>query len=406
MEPFELNRVMLDTMSSGVPQLANHLNNDNQKLKRIFKNYILKSPLNENLLNDINLNGNPLLEMEIKFLHHLYNNPDETSRVSSINDQKDSLKAFRDMMLLHFKIIKKTIPNCIPNQNSPQKDQPSMDTSEWEAPAKSGEKENVSDEELAKNLQQEFDKEQKGIRISTQDLRGNSVVFKVGSANLVNSSIFVSPGSICIHNTGGYNNKKNYSAPKPNEIDLDEEYARNLQQQLDAEQEGQGRGNTVVVAGGDISMIGENLFIDGRNKTHRSTSSDIKSQKTAEKGTYKVRPSEKLNLPNGSNNCVINGGACSKITVGSNSSDIRIDGGASSTITINNNCKDMTIKLKSSAKAHIGDNCENITITLGASAIAKIGNNCKNIKITADISSEYVLGDNCKNVYVNGQKVA
>ncbi len=85
--PKTLRVTMEEQMSVTVSELYVHFKGDGDKLKKIFRENILKVPQDISFVAKLEFNENKALEKRVLFLHELYNNPDATSKVSNINNQ-------------------------------------------------------------------------------------------------------------------------------------------------------------------------------------------------------------------------------------------------------------------------------------------------------------------------------
>jgi hypothetical protein len=187
--PKDLQRVMQDTIGSSVPSLYRIYDQNSKRLNEIFKEKVLQAPINEKLLSELQLKSESKEAKEIQFLHTLFNDPD-SAKVSEINSDKEAVAKFQELMKASYKMARKTCeviafsgiaferPEkkkvyeefALLTAASPrEKDEKPSSASRHKAISLSDSDESektdkfsideLADEELAKKLQAEFDRE-------------------------------------------------------------------------------------------------------------------------------------------------------------------------------------------------------------------------------------------------------
>lgn len=422
--PKQLMNIVLETMEETIPVLYKQVGGE--KVKEIFKKHILKAPCNDDVLNSVDISKDSVLGKQLIYLHRLYNDPD-SSRVSEVANKPDALVHFRDTMVQQYKMAKrmseKLAAIVIPHDPAPPV--APVDLVKFDPPAKRKERDTIddvdgkeppakflrivedSDEDFARKLQEELDRETESEKKKVKVSADHGI--KAMPARPVR---LPSP-----------------AVASCKVEDSDEDFARKLQEEIDREVEPLKRevkarsrkpGESISIINGvvyrngkrddDVSLADErgniviNQIIDdgsfqfggksfGPVAMHSSVSpfsmyspSSPRPQAAEKDGQYNLRMSEKLTLPDESKGCKINGGMSCNITLGKQCSDITIKAGMSNNVTLGQGCRTISISTGMSCNITLGDDCRDVTIKLGMSA-------------------RYTLGNNCKDIYVNGRKV-
>jgi len=329
--PKELMRTMLETMESAVPGLYEHTGKNVQRVKEVFKQHVLKTPVTQDLAKSLNLPQGSRLALEIDKLHLMYNKPDDALRVSEINDKPEILGPFRDAMLFQYKAQKR---HCEKQQALPERPpapQPAAVAAAVDTKRKEPE---PSDEELAKRLQAEFDQEVPNQEESRPAKRA-FVVDQV--ARDIFANFFGGSGPLRLHNSNiviGSPGAKSGS-----------------------------RNRKVEEKESDINLRMNEIFTLPANSKNRKINTSLNCKVTLGSGCSGIR---------------INCGRDSTIVLGSGCSDIKIFADMNSKVTLEKDCQDIVI-VGMESSIIIGNNCRNVNLDLGMDAKYQLGDNCQDI---------------------------
>lgn len=382
--PAYLKKVMNETMTTAVSHLYVQMQMDGDKIKDIFHHHVLKAPLNDNLIKEIKLEGNPLLGKEIEFLHKLYNDPD-SSRVSAINGIPEALEKFHIKMYNSFKQVKKVCENMpLPSREKIQGEQPlpnisspaQVDLSRFEAPSKDREKVMESDQELGRHLLEELDSER---QVKDKRISHSSHVSVEDSNDNENSND--QDGHLPIKHVFEFNNSIINREYYKQSVHIGDNFI-----------------NSFMTTHGDIIVNPTHNYFLPSAQHLKNSARQIKSfagnsevQRYSDSfqsdKVYNLKMNQPFKLTTGSSKCTINCGMGSHITIENHCEHVVINGGMNSHIVI-------------------AEHCKNIKINLGMGGFVCLGNNCTDIHINTGMNSNYKLGLNCRNIYVNGGKVA
>src|SRR5262245_11969950 len=147
--PKALLQTMQETMGQCVPVLCRQFEKNPKELNDLFKQKILHAPLDNALLQK---NAESPEGKQICYLHKLYNDPDNSSRISAINADAALLKDFRERMLASFKLARDICQN-VPRQE--KNEQPKIDLNKFNPHPK----DSLFDAALAKMLQEEYNRD-------------------------------------------------------------------------------------------------------------------------------------------------------------------------------------------------------------------------------------------------------
>jgi hypothetical protein len=137
-----------------------------------------------------------------------------------------------------------------------------------------------------------------------------------------------------------------------------------------------------------------------------TSSQSIKPRVPQEKMVYNLNGNQNYLLPEKSENCEINAGVNSKITIGDNGFAIKVNGSTNTEVQVGNKCSNLSIIGQVGGKIILGNSCSDCTLSLGGiNGKATLGDNCSNIQIYLGLGASYKLGKNCKNITVNGGRV-
>lgn len=341
--PKELMRNMRETMQTAIPGLFVQEGYDTKRVKEIFKNHVLKTPLTENLAKSLKLPDNRLAK-EIDLLHKLYNQPDDALHVSAINDQPDMLRQFQEAMLNTYKGERSHCqkpaaadPAPVPPPPAP----PPVDLAKFDAPRKRKEAEE-DDEKIAKELQAQFDAEAKKEEVKAPEAhekrRKVQVECSGDSVSIINGVVF--RNGVRVDNVANVHN----------------------------------------FFSGSVVSIGNMVVAGGQ-------ASDAPPKGPDTNGNYHLGVHERCAVPEKTTGCRVDAGMYAKIALGKGCQEITINADMYSKITLGPECRKITIRGNMYSKVDIDDACSDITLELGMYA-------------------KHSLGKNCQNITVNGHKVA